>query len=230
MTHKKLLLVAALVALVGSAAVGGGVYARGGSDDNTASPVATTEETQPTTTTETETENETELTDAQKQEVEAHKSEIKDRLEAKKAEIKEKLADKRLQTCERRQSMINKIFDNATERNKKQLAVFQKIEDKVKAFYVDKKLSVEGYDAAVANADAKKTAAVAAIEASADVNFDCASADGTNPGSVIKEAMQARHTALKDYKTAVKDLIVLVKKGHGQQTDTTKTDTTEGAQ
>lgn len=205
MAHNKLVLTAAFVAVASSATLGGAVFAHGGGHHHPANAVVN------------DTSTETTLTDTQKQRVEERKAEIKQRVEAKRAEASAKLADKRLEACEKRQAKVNSIFTKATERNEKHLAVFQKIEERVKAFYVDRGLSADGYETAVANADEKEAAAVAAIEASNEVTFDCASADATKPGAAIKEAMQARHAALKDYRTAVKDLILVVKKHHGQQ-------------
>ena len=210
MAHKKSVLLAALVAVTVSAVPGGAVLAHGGVEHGHHATVANT----------TTDDVETPLTGEQKQAVDDHKAEIKQRIEAKKAEATAKLADKRLAACEKRQTKVNNIFKKATERNKKQLAVFQKIEERVREFYATKKLSADGYDAAVKNADEKEAAAVAAIEASAEVTFDCASTDAAKPGVAIKEAMQARHAALKDYRTAVKDLILAVKKHHGQQQGT----------
>lgn len=232
MTHKKLLFLAAFIAVVGTVPAGGAVFAYEGSDD-TASETDTVKTTQ-----ETETETETEksaddnftakMPEAQKQKVEQRKAELKQRIETVKAERATKLADKRLQACEKRQERINTIFGKATERNAKHLAVIQKIEEKVKAFYTAKNLTSEGYEAAVQKADAAEAAAVAAIETSQTATFDCASTDGANPGSAIKTAMQARHDALKDYRTAVKNLILVVKKHNGQNrsktTDTTATE------
>ena len=200
MAHKKLVFLAALVAVSASAAFGGGALARGLEGGTTG------------------------MNETQKQAVEERKAEIKQRVEAKKAEVSAKLADKRLETCEKRQTKVNEIFARATERNKKQLAVVQKIEERVKEFYTTKNLSADGYDVAVANADAKEAVAVAAVEASAEVSFDCASTDATKPGAAIKEAMQVRHAALKDYRTAVKDLILVVKKHPGQQQNTATDD------
>ena len=202
MTHSKTILFAAVFAVAGVATIGGSTLARGMEGGRAG------------------------MAEAQKAKVEERKAEIKQRLETAKAERTEKLADRRLQACEKRQDRVNAIFDRATERNTKQLAVFQKIEERVKAFYATKNLNTEGYDAAVQNADDKEAAAVAAIEASETVTFDCTATDAAKPGSVIKEAMTARHAALKDYRTAIKDLILVVKKGHGQQTNTTSGDET----
>lgn len=208
MAHKKLVLAAALVAVAASATLGGAVFAHGFGHDHTANANTST------------TEIETKLTDEQKQKVTERKAEIKQRVETKRAEATAKLADKRLAACEKHQDKVNSIFAKATNRNAMHLAVFQKIEERVKAFYVNKNLSVDGYEAAVTNADEKEAAAVAAIEASSEITFNCTSADATKPGAAIKEAMQARHSALKQYRTAVKDLILIVKKHHGQQQNT----------
>lgn len=230
MTHKKLMLLAAFVAVAGMLSVGSVALAHDGSEHEA-------ETKNRTVAVETETETETEkstddnltakMPEAQKQKVEQRKAELKQRLETVKAERATKLADKRLQACEKRQERINNIFDKATERNTKHLAVIQKIEEKVKAFYVAKNLTSEGYDAAVEKADAAEATAVAAIETSETATFDCASTDGTNPGSAIKTAMQARHTALKEYRTAVKDLILVVKKHNGQNRGSETTTETE---
>lgn len=203
MTHKKMILVAAFVAVAGSVSLSASTLARGLDGERTG------------------------MSETQKQRVTEKKAEIKERLETAKTARTEKLASKKLELCEKRQERINKLFENATERNKKQLAVFQKIEDKVKAFYVSKNITAEGYDAAVANADEKEAAAVAAIEASAETQFDCATADAAKPGVEIKAAMQARHTALKDYRTAIKDLILVVKKHNGQNRTGSGDTTTE---
>ena len=192
MSHQKLVFIAAFTAVVTVVNIGSSTLARGMEGGRTG------------------------MAEAQKVKVEERKAEIKQRLETAKTERSTKLAERRLEVCEKRQTRINTVFDNATERNKKQLAVFQAIEEKVKAFYVDKNLTSEGYDAAAAAADEKEAAAVAAIEASTEVSFDCTSTDAAKPGSVIKQAMSVRHAALKEYRTAIKDLILAVKQHNGQ--------------
>lgn len=168
--------------------------------------------------------------EAQQQRIQERKQELRDRLEQAKADRTTKLEQRRLEICQQREERINAIFTKGLEQNGKQLAVFQGIEEKVKAFYEAKGLSAEGYDAAVAKADEKEAAAIAAIDTSAAMEFDCETTSGQAPGQVIKQAMQARHVALKEYRTAIKDLILVVKKGHGQQqgsgTDSSSDETT----
>lgn len=205
MTYKKSILFVTTLAFAGVVAVGASTFARGEGGG-----VSGTSE-------------------MQKQKVEERKADITQKIEAKQNERTAKLESKRLETCEKRQARINAMFAKATAQNKKQLAVFQSIEEKVKAFYETKNIEVDGYDAAVLNADEKEATAVAAIEASQELTFDCASADATKPGAVVKEAVKLRHEALKAYRTAVKDLILVVKKHNGQNRSTTDGSPTDGA-
>lgn len=165
----------------------------------------------------------------QNQTVTDRKAEIQQRLTNMKEARTVRLEAKRLEVCQQRQQKIDDIVAHGAEQNTKQLAVFQKIEANVKQFYIDKKLSSDGYLAAVANADSAEADVVAAIEVSTETTFDCTTTDGANPGSIIKEAMTTRHSALQAYRTAVKDLIVVVKKANGGQktTDTTTPSTND---
>lgn len=161
------------------------------------------------------------MSQAQIEVVTAKKAEIQLRLTALKEARTTKLETKRLEICQQRQAKINEIVTHGVEQNTKQLAVFQKIEANVKQFYIDKKLSSVDYDATLAAADDAEAAAVAAIDAASTTTFDCTTTDSTNPGSVIKEAMTTRHSTLAAYRTAIKNLILVVKKANGEQKATT---------
>lgn len=169
------------------------------------------------------------MSPAENEDVMDKKIEIKQRLTTMKEAHTEKLETKRLEVCQQRQQKINDIVARGVEQNTKQLAVFQKIEANVKQFYIDKNLSVDTYNDAVATADDAKASAVASIEASAETTFDCATTDGANPGSIIKEVMTTRHSSLAAYRTAIKDLILVVKKANSQEktTDTVPSSTSE---
>lgn len=212
MAYKKGVLVAAFVALAGAMAFGSAVQARNGSEvatEKRANQIATESDTETTSLAEG-------MSDAQKQIVESRRGEMKDRLEKVRPEHVTKLADKRLEQCKKHQETINQNFDRGVERNQKQLLVIRKIEDRVKAFYVEKQLTAVGYDDVVKMVDEAEAAAVAALEISASTQFDCASTDSAHPGIIVRETMLSRHTALKNYRTAVKDLILVVKKHNGQ--------------
>lgn len=235
MTYRKLFIFSVVFALAGVVSVSSPAFARGTESDKPArietSRQSHTEDDDQLATDDQSSlaeKSRTEMDDQHEQRIETHKAELKDRVEALKENRTEKLNAKRLEVCQKRQSKINDIGSKSTEQNKKHLAVFQKIEANVEQFYVNKNLSAEGYDAAVAAADEKEAIAVAAIEASAEISFDCSTTDGAEPGSAVKELMTSRHSALKEYRTAIKNLIVIVKKANSESvktSDSTKTET-----
>lgn len=209
MTHKKVVLCAAVFSIVGVLSLGSGVYAHDEPTGSTEAEVKTNVER-------------TELAQKKEQMVRERKTALQDKVTAAREERKTKLESKRLELCQKRQNRINSILAKGTEQSRKHLAVFQKIEERVKLFYANKHLSADGYDAAVAKADEKEAAVIAAIEASTEQVFDCTSTDGAKPADEMKSLMKARHEALKEYRTAVKDLILVVKKGHGKQQNATE--------
>lgn len=209
-----------LFALVFTLAIGMATptFARRGGDDQNVSTSNTSDDSDKTEN-ETEVENEDETEDLSREDrvqklnerIAERRAELEQKFEARKQKRQEKLEGKRLEVCEKRETRINELIQSSGEKAKKKLAVFQKIEEGVKNFYENKGLSAEGYDAAVENADAKEADAIAAIDAMIGLTFTCDDADGATPGAVIAAAAKARSDALKAYKTAVRELIVVVK-------------------
>lgn len=215
MTYKISIVSAAVLAAVTVAVLGAPQSALAiGSE-----PTKTTEHAEMSET----THNRAEMSETQKRTVEEKRAVAEKRIATMKENVHEKLAAKRLEVCEKRQAKINDIASRGAAQNTKQLAVFQKIEAKVMQFATNKNITSETIDAALAVANEKEAAAVAAIEVAQSTTFDCTTTDGANPGSMIKHAMTSRHAALKEYRTAIKDLIVAVKQANNEvkSTDTT---------
>jgi hypothetical protein len=221
MTRIKYFAVGMTALVLVATAVAPVAFARQGSDDANKVEVAETE----TTTTSSETETETE-DKAQAAKVETKRAEIESRLDALKAERQGKLDEKRLSACENKSAKINSIIQKRSTQATKQLAVFKKIADRVEAFISDKKLTIENYDALAADIKDKEAAATAAIEANTNTVFDCASTDSAAPGKVAKASVETVRSALQDYRTSIKNLIVKVKSNEALKTDTTKTENT----
>lgn len=132
-----------------------------------------------------------------------------------------RLGDTKLKVCKKREQNVTNIMKRMGDRGEKQINVFTKIADRTKNFYQEKGYALANYDALVAEANAKREAAVAAnsVVKNTSLNFKC---DGDNPKGVassFKELMKNQNEAIKAYKTAVKNLIVAVKSAN-----------TEGAQ
>jgi ABC-type transporter MlaC component len=133
-----------------------------------------------------------------------------------------KLADAKLKACQNRETAIKNIMGRIADRGQKQLDLFTTIATRVETFYTDKGKTLSNYDALVADVTAKKDAAQTKVDAvkATSITFKC---DGTDPKGTVSSFqtdLKAEITALKDYKTAVKNLIVGVKSVQGSTTST----------
>lgn len=141
-------------------------------------------------------------------------------IDAKQAEI-EKKADERqakldankLEACKKKEASINSAMKKIAEQRAKQADVFDKIADRTMAFHDEKNLTVANYDALVKTVTDKRAAVDAEIAniKKSTVDFKCDSADPLKVSDTFKSAREGLMTAMKDYKTSVKDLIVAVK-------------------
>ena len=156
----------------------------------------------------------------------ARADEAKARAEAQMTEAKQRLEGKKLELCQAREQRITSTMEQMTGRGEKHYEVFTKIADRVKAFYTDKKLTVANYDALTAEVDAKAQAVEAAIASTKSVGtvFTCNSDNPKIASTAFRDAFKAQVAALKEYRTAIKNLIVAVKSA---QSDTAQSSQTE---
>lgn len=225
MTRKQLLAVSISALVLTVATLSPLVYAEQGSDRNrTTAEIKTETETEHGVAAETEVETEHGV-ETRTEKIEAKRTEIRARLDDLKEKRESKLDDKRLAVCEKKVDKINAVIQKRSAQATKHLAVFKKISDRVQNFVTDKNLTIENYDQLVANIADKEQSATAAIEANTNTVFDCASADGSGPGKVAKASVQTVRDALKDYRAAIKELIVKVKANAATKEDSSTTET-----
>ena len=210
------------LAIVSSVAVIPSVSARDGADDGTTSTERTgsnSGKTQTSTVTveddgTVEAETETHATSGKT--TETRTAELRQKTEvAKEAKeaAKTKLADAKLRVCKTHEKVIDTIMGNAAARGDKQMGVIDTIATRTEAFYQSKGKTLANYDELVAKVNAAKATAQTAVDTvkNSSTTFNC---DGTDPKGVaagFKNAVRAEITALKEYRTAVKNLIVGVK-------------------
>ncbi|SRR6266404_669352 len=137
----------------------------------------------------------------------------------------------KLRVCQNREKAIDNIMARIAERGQRQIDLFTKIADRVETFYTNKGKTLSNYDALVADVNAKKAAAQTAVDQiKADkANFKC---DGTDPhgaSATFKADLKLEISALKDFRTSVKNLIVGVKSVQGT-TSSSDNSTTGGSQ
>ncbi|HET7640449.1 MAG TPA: hypothetical protein VFK47_17115 [Ktedonobacteraceae bacterium] len=128
-----------------------------------------------------------------------------------------RLANAKLKACQNREKAITNIMTRIGDRGQKQVDLFTKIADKTQAFYTNKGKKLSNYDTLVSDVTAKKQAAQTAVDATkaSVIEFKCDGSDPKGAAASFKENMKTQNTALKAYKTAVKNLIVGVKSVQG---------------
>lgn len=141
--------------------------------------------------------------------------------------VKTRLSAVKLKVCENREKGITNIMARIADRGTKQLAVFSTIADRTEAFYTSKGKTLANYDTLVANVTTTKTAAETAVNeiSTSSTTFSCDASDPKGIAATFKDNLKSEITALKNYKTAIKDLIVGVKSVEST-TASTNTDTT----
>ena len=166
---------------------------------------------------------------AQAQQREQQRAELQSQRQERKETNEARLDAAKLQVCQRREKHIQNIMSRIADRGNRQLEVFTTISDRVQAFYVSKGNVLSNYDELVANVAAKKTAAQAAVDTvkNTDVTFKCDNPDPKAVPQAFQGNVKTMNAALKDYKTAVKDLIVGVK---SVQSTTTESSNAAGGQ
>ncbi len=168
------------------------------------------------------------------QQAEQHQETGQAQVQERREAAQGRLNEATMKACEKREKAIKNIMTHLPRRGERQLDVFTKISDRTQAFYEKKGRTLSNYDALVKEVDAKKAAAETAVGAvrNSSTTFEC---DGENPKGVVnsfKQSLRAQNAALKDYKTAVKNLIVGVKSVQSTEAAETTTEDakTEGNQ
>jgi hypothetical protein len=138
------------------------------------------------------------------------------------ADKKAKLDAKKLKVCETKQRNITRRSQAAAARAANQFRVFGSITDKVDKFYTEKVLArgitVASYSALKDDILANKTLAEASVNnASASAaTIDCNSENPKGQIQTFREDMKEVISALKNYRTSVRNFIVAVKSAIGK--------------
>ncbi len=192
-----------LLSIVAVLTLGLGVSATVSADDDANHTETTTQET--TTSREEAAQK---LREA-KARLEAHRKEQA----AKRAETKEHLSEAKKKVCENRKTVITKLMTKNAENAQKHFTQITTISERVQKFYTEKGKVLANYDELLAAVNEKKVAAQAAVEVLKDntLVFDCSAENPKGTLQDFKQGINTKSTALKEYRTAVKNLIVGVK-------------------
>lgn len=138
------------------------------------------------------------------------------------ANINARLEAAKLRVCQNRESAITRILERAARRVNRQLEVFNTIAQRVEAFYLDRGYSVSNYAALVTDIDAKRDLVETQVGLLAkDTTFSCTGDDPRGAITAWLNQRQLTNDALKDYRTAIRNLIVAVKSAQGRTASNT---------
>jgi hypothetical protein len=153
---------------------------------------------------------------------EEHKAAVAQTVAEHKVAAQTRLAATKLKVCQNRQQEVTNIMTRIADRGQKQVNLFSTIATRVETFYTNKGKTLANYDALVADVATQKAAALSAVAAvkSASTTFDCTADNPKGIVDTFKAARTSEITALRAYKTAVKNLIVGVKSVQGTTTST----------
>jgi len=133
--------------------------------------------------------------------------------EIEKQKPETRLTNGRLKECQSHQTAISNIMTRISDRGQKQIDLFSTITDRVEKFYTDKGTVLTDYDtlvSAVTDAKAHAVETVASTQ-TASTGFSCEDNDPKGHADSFKTNLKSQITALNDYKTSVKNLIVGIK-------------------
>jgi len=149
------------------------------------------------------------------------------------ANAAEKLNEAKLKVCQNKESAIQKRNSQLAKMAEDMLTKFDGIATKVETYYTSKVVpsgkTVPNYNALVADIATKKSAAKTALDkANTDATaFKCTSDDPKGQLTLFRVDMQAVKSALKDYRTSIKNLIVAVRSATGTAQSTTNSTTNQ---
>ena len=149
------------------------------------------------------------------------KTKAKSNLAERRAGKETRTAEHRQKACEQRKVSINNKVTAFSKSADNILTRFDAVYTRVKDFKTDKKVDVANYDELIAAADAKQAAATEAVAALKETSteFDCTSTDPAQTLATIKAATVDARTALKEYRTSIKNIVVALAQVQKNSTD-----------
>jgi hypothetical protein len=146
-----------------------------------------------------------------KQQIEDRKAELRSKMEAKVAERKAKLEGKRLDQCQKRQETINALLVTSAGNASRHVENIQRFKQRVQEFADKQTLASDELTAALTDAETKEAQALAAVEFSSSVSFDCANVDASKPAETLRLSNQEKRTAVSAYRDSVLTYLKAVK-------------------
>ncbi len=136
---------------------------------------------------------------------------------------KTKSEEGKMKSCQARENGIRKRSEHLTKMANNMLVKFDAIAQRVENYYTSKVVpggkTVSNYDSLVSTIAVKKTAVQTALTSSQNdlASFNCTAGDPKGQMMQYKNDMKKVKDSLRDFRTAIKNLIVAVRSVNGQK-------------
>ena len=134
-----------------------------------------------------------------------------------------RLTGQKLQSCQTRENAIKNRATHLADLVTGMETKFERIAKRVQDYYINTVVpqgkTASNYDSLITDIQVKReTAQVALIKVHQDeaLNFNCTASDPKAQMTQFREDMQAVKSALKDYRTSIKNLVVAVRSVTGE--------------
>lgn len=136
-----------------------------------------------------------------------------------------KTVEKRKRVCENRKKAIDNKLAAFNQSAEKHLTKLKDIDAKLRSYQLKQAVQADGYDALVATADAKRTAAEAAVSTLKVVgsDVDCANPDTVVTLRAVKDTAIETRRALHEYRLAIKAILTALTQTREDKTTSTTT-------
>lgn len=120
-----------------------------------------------------------------------------------------KLDDNKKKICQQNEVRMQNMFTNMNQLGEGQLNLFDKIAERLRAYYTDSGLSIENYQELVDQVEQLRLEAQAAVQATVQTSsqFGCDKDDPKGTASQYKVQIKTQMEALKEYRVAIKNLL-----------------------
>jgi len=129
------------------------------------------------------------------------------------------LNDVQKKVCQQSENRVQNMFSNMNKLGDSQLAFMNTINERVQNFYKISGLAATGYEDAVAEVTKTQQAAQEQVQATTQTSsqYGCDKEDPKGTAQQYKTQVKSEINALKEYRTALKNLITVVKSSDGGQ-------------
>ena len=160
-------------------------------------------------------------------ELEAKRQAIEQKIADRRAAVMEKLTGERAERCNQKEVTINQILDDRATAAERHLGKLEAIHEKLAAFATEKELDVDNAGALELILTEKQGNAQAAVAAVKALDFDCAIADASAPGMIVKDQFTEAKQALKGYRDAIRDYAIAIRSAAAEPKLDQSTESTE---